>query len=111
MPGHVLIPGKCKFAKPWQLPDNHGQAPPVPAEPATGPETPVPAEPAAPPPEASAAPSLTRLRAPRPGSRAGPTAGASGHDMTVGRHAAEPAAVQHLPRVEPGVRMTTSDCH
>eukprot|EP00959_Pyramimonas_sp_CCMP1952_P294713 6164093-Pyramimonas_sp.AAC.2 len=24
-PGHVLTPGKFKFAKPWRLPDNHWQ--------------------------------------------------------------------------------------
>eukprot|EP00959_Pyramimonas_sp_CCMP1952_P126786 2651645-Pyramimonas_sp.AAC.1 len=60
-PGHLRAPGNCKFAKPWKLPDNHGQVPQAPAEPA------------APPPEAQAAPPLARLRAPRPGSRAGPT--------------------------------------
>eukprot|EP00959_Pyramimonas_sp_CCMP1952_P143529 3004679-Pyramimonas_sp.AAC.3 len=43
-PGHARTPGKCKFAKPWKLPDNHGQVPPASAEPA------------APPPEAQAAP-------------------------------------------------------
>eukprot|EP00959_Pyramimonas_sp_CCMP1952_P412138 8636261-Pyramimonas_sp.AAC.1 len=49
-PGHALTSGRCKFAKPWKLPDNHGQIPPVPAEPAAGPTPPAPAEAAAPPP-------------------------------------------------------------
>eukprot|EP00959_Pyramimonas_sp_CCMP1952_P364170 7625990-Pyramimonas_sp.AAC.2 len=62
--------------------------PPVPAEPAAGPAPPDPAELAAtPPPEAPAASPFTWLRA-------GPTAGASSHDFTVGRHAGEPAAGQ-----------------
>eukprot|EP00959_Pyramimonas_sp_CCMP1952_P359340 7524242-Pyramimonas_sp.AAC.1 len=43
-PGHVLTPGKCKFAKPWKLPDNHGQIPPVPVELAAGPTLPDPAD-------------------------------------------------------------------
>ena len=34
-PGHLLIPGKCRFAKPWQLPDKRGQPPPADAAPAT----------------------------------------------------------------------------
>eukprot|EP00959_Pyramimonas_sp_CCMP1952_P201152 4206755-Pyramimonas_sp.AAC.1 len=42
--GHVLAPGKCKFANPWKLPDNHGQIPPVLAEPAAGLALPGPAE-------------------------------------------------------------------
>eukprot|EP00959_Pyramimonas_sp_CCMP1952_P126038 2635545-Pyramimonas_sp.AAC.1 len=67
---HLRTPGKYKFGKPWKLPDNHGQVPQAPAEPAT------------PPPEAPAAPPLVRLRAPRRGSRAGPTAGASSHGVT-----------------------------
>eukprot|EP00959_Pyramimonas_sp_CCMP1952_P104493 2184202-Pyramimonas_sp.AAC.1 len=62
--------------------------------PAAGPAPPDLAEAAAPPPEAPAAPALARLSAPRPGLRAGPTAGASSHDITVRRHAAEPAAGQ-----------------
>eukprot|EP00959_Pyramimonas_sp_CCMP1952_P192451 4023854-Pyramimonas_sp.AAC.1 len=83
-PGHARAPGKCKFAKPWKLPDNHGQTPLVPAEPAAL----LPKALAAPPPEAQAAQRLMRLRAPRPGSRADPTVGASSRDITVGRRAA-----------------------
>eukprot|EP00959_Pyramimonas_sp_CCMP1952_P310494 6498325-Pyramimonas_sp.AAC.1 len=67
MRGHLA---NSSLPKPWKLPDIRGQAPPAPAEPA------------APPPEARAAPPIVRLRAPRPGSRAGPTAGASSHDIT-----------------------------
>eukprot|EP00959_Pyramimonas_sp_CCMP1952_P395027 8276483-Pyramimonas_sp.AAC.1 len=36
-PGHVLTTGKCKLAKPWKLPDNRGQGPRAPAEPAAPP--------------------------------------------------------------------------
>eukprot|EP00959_Pyramimonas_sp_CCMP1952_P321426 6726065-Pyramimonas_sp.AAC.1 len=44
--------------------------------------------------EAPAAKQVARLRAPKPGARAGPTSGASSRDITVGRHAAEPIAGQ-----------------
>eukprot|EP00959_Pyramimonas_sp_CCMP1952_P077175 1613053-Pyramimonas_sp.AAC.1 len=27
-PGHVVAPRKCRFAKPWKLPDNHRLMPP-----------------------------------------------------------------------------------
>eukprot|EP00959_Pyramimonas_sp_CCMP1952_P106114 2218790-Pyramimonas_sp.AAC.1 len=64
MPGQVLTLGKCKFAKPWKLPDHHGQIAPVSAELAAGPALPDPAELAAPPPEAPAASPFTRLKAP-----------------------------------------------
>eukprot|EP00959_Pyramimonas_sp_CCMP1952_P150617 3152182-Pyramimonas_sp.AAC.1 len=36
-PGHLRTPGKCKFSKPWKLPDSRGQGPPAPAEPAAPP--------------------------------------------------------------------------
>eukprot|EP00959_Pyramimonas_sp_CCMP1952_P005198 109274-Pyramimonas_sp.AAC.1 len=76
----------CKCTKPWKLPDIRGQGPPVPAEPAAPPLDAAAAS-DAPPPEAAAASEAptakqtARLRAPRPGSRAGPTAGAISRDI------------------------------
>eukprot|EP00959_Pyramimonas_sp_CCMP1952_P399388 8368244-Pyramimonas_sp.AAC.1 len=43
-PGHVLAPGKCKFANPWKFPDSHGQILPVPVGLSAGPAPPDPAE-------------------------------------------------------------------
>eukprot|EP00959_Pyramimonas_sp_CCMP1952_P067816 1415356-Pyramimonas_sp.AAC.1 len=59
-PGHLLAPDKRKFARPWKLPDNHGQKPPAPAEPAAPPPAAAAAS------EAPAAQQISRLRAPRP---------------------------------------------
>eukprot|EP00959_Pyramimonas_sp_CCMP1952_P173736 3630115-Pyramimonas_sp.AAC.1 len=100
MRGHLLTPSKRRFAQPWQLPDNRGQAPsaaPAPAEEASAHAAVAPAAapddlfdevlaPAGLPPSRQRPWGEARPRAPLP-SRSdpqGPTAGAGSYDMTRG---------------------------